>query len=211
MKIFRGILAVILFIVYALLVHHVNTTGQVSSLGAALAFIPIFLIVSAFAFKSHVLIGMASLALSSIGAWVLWPYIMQNTRYIFWLLDVGLMLVLLITFARTLKAGRKPLCVTFAEIINQGSLPIAHEIYARRVTVAWVLFFAMIIFISTVLFFMAPLVIWSAFVNFVTLPLVGLMFVGEYLVRRQLLTNLPKGNVLDAIRTYMQHSSSQSR
>jgi uncharacterized membrane protein len=197
MKIIRGILAVVVFVLYALLVHHINATGQVSSLGATLALLPIFLIVLAFAFKSHPLKGITLLSISSAIAWNLWPFIMRNTSYIFWLLDVGLMAVLLMTFARTLKPGRKPLCVGFAEIMNQGPLPAAHEIYARRVTIAWVLFFA-------------PLTIWSIFVNFVTLPLVGLMFVAEYLVRRRVLTNLPEGNVLDAVRTYMQHSSTHS-
>jgi hypothetical protein len=33
------------------------------------------------------------------------------------------------------------------------------------------------------------------------------MFVVEYLVRRQVLTGLPEGNVLDAVRTYMNKSS----
>lgn len=211
MRLVRGIIAVTLFIIYALLVHHVNATGQVSSMGGALALIPIFLIVLTLAIRSHIVIAIASLAALSALAWMLWPLIMQSTSYIFWLLDIGLMMVLLMTFARTLKSGRKPLCVTFAEIINQGPLPVAHEIYARRVTVAWVVFFAMIIVISTGLFFLAPLTIWSAFVNFVTLPLVGLMFVAEYLVRRQVLTDLPEGNVMDAIRTYMQHSSSHPR
>jgi uncharacterized membrane protein len=210
MKIIRGILAVVVFVLYALLVHHINATGQVSSLGATLALLPIFLIVLAFAFKSHPLKGITLLSISSAIAWSLWPFIMRNTSYIFWLLDVGLMAVLLITFARTLKPGRKPLCVGFAEIINHGPLPAAHEIYARRVTIAWVLFFATIILISTGLFFFSPLTIWSIFVNFVTLPLVGLMFVAEYLVRRRVLTNLPEGNVLDAVRTYMQHSSTHS-
>jgi uncharacterized membrane protein len=208
MKIFRGILAVVLFVLYALLVHHVNATGQISSLGAALALFPIFLMLLAYASKSHSLKGLILILASIAAAWALWPFIMRNTSYIFWLLDVGLMTVLLITFARTLKPGRKPLCVSFAEIINQGPLPPAHEIYARRVTIAWVLFFAMIIVVSTGLFFFAPLATWSIFVNFVTLPLVGLMFVAEYLVRRQVLTNLPEGTVLDAVRTYMHHQSS---
>ena len=113
------------------------------------------------------------------------------------------MLLLLTTFARTLLPGRKPLCVHFAEIINGGDLPIAHECYAYKVTIAWVIFFAVIILASTVLFFFAPLATWSFFVNFLTLPLVALMFIAEFLVRRQVLTDLPAGNVLDAVRAYL--------
>jgi uncharacterized membrane protein len=86
---------------------------------------------------------------------------------------------------------------------------LEHAVYARNVTIAWVLFFAMIIVISTSLFFLTSLTTWSIFVNFFTLPLVGLMFVVEYLVRRQMLTDLPEGNVLDAVRTYMNRSSAR--
>lgn len=211
MKIIRGIVAAIVFLVYTLLVHHVNATGQVSSLGAGLALLPIFSIVLAIAYKSHPAKALLLVSGSALAGWWLWAFIMQNSRYIFWLLDIGLMAVLLLTFARTLARGHTPLCVKFAEIINQGPLPLAHEVYARQVTIAWVIFFGMIIVVSTVLFFLAPLSVWSFFVNFLTLPLVGLMFVVEYLVRRRLLDDLPAGNVLDAIRTYMQHSSANPR
>ncbi|PPC95181.1 MAG: hypothetical protein CTY33_00010 [Methylotenera sp.] len=210
MKTVRGLAIAVLLIVYTLLVHHVNATGQVSVLGAVLALFPFFLIAISVTLKtgSH-LKGLALLLITCIAASFLWPFIMRNTRYIFWLQDIGLMSVLLLTFARTLQSGHKPLCVQFAEIINKGELPLDHAVYARNVTIAWVIFFAMIIVISTLLFFYAPLTTWSIFVNFVTLPLVALMFVVEYLVRRQMLTDLPEGNVLDAVRTYMNKSSTR--
>lgn len=211
MKTLRGLAIVLVLVVYTLLVHHVNATGQVSALGAGLALFPFFLIAISITLKtgSH-LKGLALLLVFCLVAGFLWPIIMRNTRYIFWLQDIGIMAILLMTFARTLQAGHKPLCVKFAEIINQGELPPAHAIYARNVTIAWVMFFAMIIIVSTTLFFFTTLTTWSIFVNFVTLPLVGLMFVTEYLVRRQLLTDLPEGNVLDAIRTYMNNTSTDT-
>lgn len=212
MKTLRGLAIAVLLIGYALLVHHVNATGQVSALGATLALLPFFAIALSITLKKGLhLFGLALLLTITIAAIFLWPMIMRNTRYIFWLQDIGLMTVLLTTFARTLQAGHKPLCVKFAEIIHQGELPLEHAIYARRVTIAWVMFFAMIIVISTVLFFFTSLTTWSIFVNFFTLPLVALMFVAEYLVRRRTLTNLPEGSVLDAVRTYMNNSSVRTR
>jgi uncharacterized membrane protein len=206
-KIARGLGVMAIIVIYALLVHHVNITGQSSTLGAALALIPIFMVVMAFSLKTKSrFIGISVLLIFIIASWLLWPFVKQHTGFVFWLLDIGLMLALLMTFAQTLFAGRKPLCVFFAEIINGGTLPPDHEIYARNVTVAWVVFFAVIIVISTVLFFMAPLAIWSFFVNFLTLPLVALMFAGEYLVRRYVLSDLPTGDVLAAVRVYIQNS-----
>ena len=199
---------VLMFGFYVLLVHHINASGQTSTLGATLALIPILIIVTTFACKAKSrLIGISALLIFAVVAWLLWSFIKQHTGLMFWLLDVGLMLALLMTFAQTLLNGRKPLCVHFAEIINGGMLPPEHEIYARKVTLAWVIFFAVIIIISTVLFFLAPLPVWSFFVNFLTLPLVALMFAGEFLLRRRVLSDLPTNNVLDAVRVYMKNSA----
>lgn len=206
-KIARGLVITAVIVMYALLVHHVNTLGQASTLGASLALAPIFLLVITFACKveSRLAGGCAVLILFAI-SWLVWPSIKQHTGLIFWVLDIGLMLVLSMTFGMTLLAGRKPLCVHFAEVINGGMLPPAHETYARKVTVAWVVFFVTIAIISTLLFFLAPLTIWSFFVNFLTLPLVALMFLGEYMLRRRLLTDLPTGHILDAVYAYLDKS-----
>jgi uncharacterized membrane protein len=77
-----------------------------------------------------------------------------------------------------------------------------HEIYARQVTVAWTVFFAAMALISTALFFAAPLATWSVFANFMTLPLVALMFIAEYLVRRRLLPDVRHTHILDAVRAF---------
>lgn len=201
-----GITAVI--VTYAVLVHHANTSDAGSILGAILALAPILLIVATFACNTQSrLIGIASLLLVCIASWLAWPLIIQHTGLLFWLQDVGLMTALLFTFGHTLQKGHKPLCVHFAEIINNGALPPEHVRYAHRVTVAWVVFFAMIIITSSLLFFLAPLATWSFFVNFLTLPLVVLMFIVEFLIRHRVLTDLPTGGILDAVRAYKNHSA----
>lgn len=207
-KIARGLGITIIIVTYALLVHHVNSSGQYSSVGAVLALIPIFLLVMTYTFKTASrLISVMTLLILCFASWLLWSLIKQHTGLIFWMLDIGLMLALSITFGQTLLKGRKPLCVHFAEMINGGTLPPDHERYARKVTLAWVLFFAGIIIISTLLFFLAPLSVWSFFVNFLTLPLVALMFVAEFIVRRCLLSDLPTGNVMDAVHAYLDKSA----
>lgn len=200
----RGLVIVSLIIAYALLVHHVNIQGNATLLGALLALAPLFLIVLAFALKAtSKLLGISLILSFSMASWWALPLIKQHTGLIFWLQDIGLMLMLLITFARTLFAGRKPLCVSFAEAIHGGALPLSHERYAHQVTIAWVIFFALIMLISTLLFFFASLASWSFFVNFLTLPLVALMFIVEFAVRKHVLTDLPSGNVLDTVRAYL--------
>jgi uncharacterized membrane protein len=51
--------------------------------------------------------------------------------------------------------------------------------YTRRVTMVWCGFFASQILISFLLWLLAPLAWWSAFVNLASLPLVSLMFAAE--------------------------------
>lgn len=207
-RIARGLGITAIIVIYAALVHHVNTLGQASTLGATLALAPIFMLVITYAWKAESrLTSLCSILILLATSWLLWPYIKQYTGHVFWMLDIGLMLALLMAFGITLLPGRKPLCVHFAEIINRGALPAAHESYARKVTAAWVVFFAIIIIASTLLFFMAPLAIWSFFVNFLTLPLVALMFLGEFMLRRRLLTDLPTGHVLDAVHAYLDKST----
>lgn len=208
-KIARGTSIVLMILIYAGLVHHVNASGEASILGGVLALSPIFLLVVTFALQtSSRLMRFGLLAVTGVFFWFAWPFVMQHTDYMFWIQDIGLMLILMLTFARTLQKDRKPLCVHFAEMINgDEALPVAHVVYARQVTVAWVIFFAMIIIISTSLFFLAPLTIWSIFVNFLTLPLVALMFILEYMVRRRVLTDLPNGDMLDAVRAYLNNSA----
>lgn len=196
-----------LIITYAALVHYVNASGQASMLGALLALAPVIVISLTLAWNSSSRpAGLALLGVTCIVSWAGWSLIEHHTGFLFWIQDVSLMLILFMTFGRTLLAGRKPLCVYFAEMIH-GPLAPSHELYARRVTWAWVMFFGMMALTSTLLFFLAPLAIWSIFVNFLTLPLVALMFIIEYWVRQRAIPDIPHGHILDAVRAYLNTSA----
>lgn len=198
---FAGLAA--LLVTYALLVHHVNASGQASVLGATLALAPLTLLGLALALRRESRTGgVLLLAILAAAAWSSWTVIEQHTGLIFWLQDISLILALFATFGRTLLAGRKPLCVGFAEAMHGGTLPPEHRRYASKVTVAWVIFFGTMAIASTLLFFYAPLATWSFFVNFLTLPLVALMFITEYLIRRYMLPDAPAAHILAAVKAY---------
>ena len=91
-------------------------------------------------------------------------------------------LLLLGVFGRTLRAGREPLITGFARRVH-GTLTADLELYTRRVTLAWCVFFALQVLASAILFAAAPLPTWSIFVNLLSAPLIVLMFVAEYLYR----------------------------
>jgi uncharacterized membrane protein len=91
-------------------------------------------------------------------------------------------LFMLWIFGRTLVHGREPLITGFARRIHRTLAPHI-EAYTRRVTLMWCIFFAGQILVSAALLAFASLDTWSVFVNMLSLPLVALMFVGEYAYR----------------------------
>lgn len=193
----------VMLVIYAVLVHFVNTSGQATPLGAILAIAPLLFIGLALLWRAESRVGGLVLLTTVIAlAWWNWPLLEQHTSLIFWLQDMSLLLALFVTFGRTLVSGRKPLCMSFAETIHGGKLPPAHALYAKQVTVAWVMFFALMALASTALFFFMPLAVWSFFVNFLTLPLVALMFIVEYFVRHHVLPDAPQANILAAVKAY---------
>jgi uncharacterized membrane protein len=98
---------------------------------------------------------------------------------------------LLLTFALTLRPGREPLISAMTRRLH-GLLSDEVVVYTRRVTLAWCGFFAAQLMMSITLFFFAPLVVWSFFVNILDIPLVVAMFAAEYMVRLRCLRHPPR-------------------
>jgi uncharacterized membrane protein len=107
-------------------------------------------------------------------------------------------LILCLVFARTMGAGREPMCSYFARMVH-GPLSTIMLRYTRRVTAAWVMFFGAMAATSTLLFVLAPLNIWSAFANFFTLPLTCLMFIAEYVARRHARLDVQEVSIFAAV------------
>ena len=108
-------------------------------------------------------------------------------------------LLLLWAFARTLFPGRVPLVTKLARVVH-GTLAPEIEGYTRRVTVAWSVFFAAQVICSGLLFEFASLEAFSLFVNMLSLPLVVLMFAGEYAYRVTRFPGIPRASVAQTIR-----------
>jgi len=192
----------VLVIGYPLLAHYTNRSAHSGNLGALVAIAPVVLLALVLAWRSprrFIMLGV--LVLLCVALWAGWSALEQHFGLVYWLQHVGMQLILFMVFGRTLVAGRQPLCTRFAEMVHAPLTP-RHEIYARQVTVAWTLFFAAMALVSTVLFFLAPLATWSVFANFLTLPLVVLMFVAEYWVRRSVLPDMRQMHILDAVRAF---------
>lgn len=201
-RIARWLGIAVLAIGYPLLAHYTNESAQRGNLGALVAIAPVVLTALVLAWRSaRRLLMLGAVLLLCVTLWAAWPALEHHYGVVYWLQNAGVLLVLCIVFGRTLVAGQKPLCTRFAEAVHAPLTP-RHETYARQVTVAWTLFFAVMALISTGLFFLAPLAIWSLFANFMTLPLVVLMFIIEYRVRIRLLPHMRGAHILDAVRAF---------
>ncbi|MEK9804441.1 MAG: hypothetical protein VW475_13660 [Curvibacter sp.] len=98
--------------------------------------------------------------------------------------NVGMQLLLALFFGLTLLPGREPLIARFARRIHGADYSPRIACYARAATWAWTLFFATMVLTPIVLFAWTTVDVFSFFVNVLSLPLLGAMFVAEYAARR---------------------------
>jgi len=202
LRLLRGLGIAALVIAYSLLAHYSNNPARDPALGASVSLAPALLIAVLFAWRStHRLVMLGLVVLTGILLLAAWPQLKSHFGLIYWLQNIGLYLILFATFGRTLLAGRQPLCTRFSEALYGPASPL-HARYTRQVTVAWTLFFATMMALSTLLFFLAPIDAWSIFSNFLTLPLVALMFIVEYAIRRCVLPDTGHMRFFDAVRAF---------
>ncbi len=187
---------------YALLAHYTNTMSKDGNLGTLAALAPLAFFAFLMAWNSSMrFLMLPALAISCLIAYSQWHAIASHFGLINWLQDMGMQLALFFAFGRTLAGGQKPLCVRFAEATH-APLTRQHETYARNATIAWTAFFGFMAMVSALLYFLAPLSVWSVFANFLTLPLIALMFLVEHRVRKSMLPDAQDARILDELRAF---------
>lgn len=101
-------------------------------------------------------------------------------------------------FASTLRSGREPLISTIARI-ERGRLTPEVALYTRRLTVIWALIFAGLAVETLVLARLAPIEVWSLFVNVLNDVFVVLFFALEYAYRRYRFRHLPHPGPIELV------------
>jgi len=198
----RAAFFIVLGLAYALLAHYTNTTPQTARLGILVALAPITL--AAFSMAWHATQRRALLALFFLGCaslFVVRDSLLKHVGLIYWIEHAGTELMLGLMFARSLRAQREPMCSYFARMMHGPLSPLLAD-YTRQVTRAWVGFFAAMAAVSTILFVTTSIQTWSLFANFFTAPLIALMFVVEYAVRKRMLPNIEHAHILDGIKAF---------
>lgn len=195
-------LAGILIAGYALLSHYVSILPGGGSWALAIALAPALALGLDLARRLWGALAVGPLSLlAAAAAWLAWPHLATHVSWVYFLQHVGINVALGLLFGTSLLPGRQPLCTFFATFV-QPRMSSAVVAYTRQVTLAWTGFFVCVVSLSVLLFCLAPVEIWSAFANILTLPLVGLMFLAEYLVRRAVLPPEDQLGITSAFRGY---------
>ena len=118
--------------------------------------------------------------------------------------------LLMILFGGTLLPGREPLISSLARRVH-GSLPTEIAAYTVTVTWVWTIYFAATIGISLLLYFFAPLTVWSFFANVLGIPLAILLFVGEYFYRIRSIPNFPHVSIFKGVQAMADHTDGKSK
>ncbi len=118
--------------------------------------------------------------------------------------------LLMILFGSSLLPGREPLISSLARRVH-GSLPVEIAAYTVGVTWAWAIYFATTIVISLLLYFFAPLTVWSFFANVLGIPLAILLFVGEYFYRIRSIPNFPHVSIFKGVQAMADHTDGKSK
>lgn len=192
---------------YALLAYY-STTPQAARglpmLGLATSLAPPIALLALLAWQSSrrsLMLLLCGLLIGSI-----WHYratLALHFDWIYLIQHAGTNALLAIGFGATLARGRQPLCSRLAEGVR-GVLTPEVSRYTRQVTLAWTLFFVTVSALSCLLFVLAPLTVWSIFANFLTLPLVVLMFAVEYRIRLAKLPDERRYGFLKSVMAYWQ-------
>jgi uncharacterized membrane protein len=141
---------------------------------------------------------------TALGALLLydaWPLLEKNFSVVYLLQECGMDGLLAFGFGYTLRPGDVALCTRLADKLH-GPLSAAEIRYTRQVTLAWAVFFTVLGAITVLLYFAAPLAVWSAFISFMTLPLIAAMFAAEYILRGRVLPRTERRGLVATMRVF---------
>lgn len=198
----RGLAVVVLFAAWAVAAHVGSAGNGHPDINVTLGLMPIALVAGLLLRRlPQPLPPLAAAAGLLLLIW-LWPQLRGNVATLYWLQHLGTHLALGWLFGRTLFGPGEALVTQLARRVFRHGISARKVRYTRQVTIAWTAFFFANGALSTALFLFAPTDIWSIHANLLTGPLIGLMFVGEYLCRRIALPVEERPSFATAIRAW---------
>jgi uncharacterized membrane protein len=201
---------IVLGIGYSVLAHLASAAATPSLFGALVAIAPLAGLACLLAWRSPRRPAMLALCLAGfVAIFLASDWLVAHYEWVFLLQHAGVYALLCVAFGRTLQTGHTPMVTGLARVVH-GTLTPALVRYTRSVTWAWTLYFAGTSLLSVLLFWFAPIAVWSAFANLMGPVLLVLMFAAEYAVRCYVLPPADRAGPLEAIRAYRRNAASGS-
>jgi uncharacterized membrane protein len=203
----RHVLSVLLVLLgvlgYEGLAHWSAVSGGAPGAGPLFSFVPVLLLLCWIFWRQSRTGALAVLLAVVIALFTLLRarQSLPDLKLLYPVPHITVYVLLLWFFGRTLRAGREPLVTRIARH-EHGTLPADIELYTRRVTWAWCVYFAVMASASLLLFAVAPLAVWSWFANVLNVPLILLMFLAEYAYRVLRFPNFSHASFFTAIRAF---------
>jgi uncharacterized membrane protein len=184
---------------YAALSHYTESTPAARGLGAALSVVPSVAIATLLLWRwANAAAAWLFAALAGGLLYGYWPAVERHFEWADLAQQCGAYALVALAFARSLFAGREPLCTNLAERMY-GALTPLEIAYLRRATAVWGAFYGVLSAAVLILFWVAPLRVWSLFVNFGTFGLIIVMGIGDHALRRRVLPRHAGGGLLQII------------
>jgi uncharacterized membrane protein len=146
--------------------------------------------------------GKGGLAVAGLLGVALFALVMMgeagDTNRLYVLQHVGINALLCGWFGGSLRAGRLSLIGQFAERVHPLSPAMVK--YTAQVTRVWAIYFAAMVVASIAVYASFSFAAWSVLANLLTPLFVGMLFLGEYLLRYRLHPEFERTRLVDAVR-----------
>ncbi|BCK86508.1 hypothetical protein MIZ01_0270 [Sideroxyarcus emersonii] len=198
------ILLLAAFIAYPFWLHNTIATSESGGMQLLLVLLPLLAGIGWWAFRSVNIVWWPLLGLA-IGALPVYLVLGEHERIgliaVTGISHASFNLFMMWFFGHTLFGGREPLITRIARLMH-GELCPEIASYTRSVTAAWSAYFALQVIVSAALYSLASITAWSFFINVLNLPLLALMFIGEYLYRIVVHPAHPRASIWRTIEVY---------
>lgn len=134
-------------------------------------------------------------------------FLRREAAWVYFVQHAGMHALLGLMFGRTLGgADADALCSKISHLVYGDQLDASDDRYTWRVTLAWTIYFGVTTLLSVLLFWLAPLEIWSIYANLLTPLIIGALFVIEFAIRLRVLPRDRQASIAATIRAYREYS-----
>ncbi len=202
----KALLALVALALYCYIAHLIALSADGSALSYLFVFaFPVIVLVGLWLGQSSRarwpwLIG----ALSVIGLWFWLDLPPLSTPQVLLVQHVGTHIALGLVFGLSSLGGREALVTRMARLFHGGDVTDEMLVYSRQVNTVWTLYFGLMATVSLLLYLSGQAFWWSILSNFLTMPIVVLIFIIELAVRRKRLPNQRHASLRESIEAYSQ-------